>query len=283
MFEELGRALDNLIRNVTGGSTTRIDTRTDPVSIDYLESSPANLRLEVAVGQLKVTPGGDKLVDGTATYNIEEWKPEVVTEGGQVALKQGKGWSIPPFWGEMKNEWDLRLGTARPLALSVAKGLASIDLALGGIPLTDAVIETGAGKATVSFDRPNPQLASRVELKSGVGELVATGLLNTGAQEIKVQGGMGEVRLGFTGEALKQDMNVNIGLGVGEARIEVKAGIPARITMTQGLGSAKVLGDFQMVADHVYETPGFSLASGPKLTMKVDSGVGAVTVSSTSV
>jgi len=278
MFEELGRALDNLIHRVSSGTTTVIDARTDAVSIDYPEGDLAKLRLELAVGKLKVVPGGEKLVEGTATYNVAEWAPKTIVEGSSVTLKQGEGWAIPPFWGEMKNEWDLRLGTARPLALNVAKGVANIDLALGGLPLANAVIEAGTGKLNVSFDQPNPQTADKVELKGGVGEMVASGLLNTGAQTINVNGGMGEVRLGFTGQGLSHDMTANVGLGVGEAKIEVKAGVPVRVTLSQGLGSTRVSGDLHAVAEHVYETPGYALASGPKLTMKVSTGVGGVSI-----
>jgi hypothetical protein len=235
------------------------------------------------VGKLTTAPGsaqGGQLVDGTATYNIKEWAPEMTIEGGKVTLKQGNAGLLLPWWDKLTNDWDLKLGTgsARPYELTVAKGVGEGILALGGIPLTAMKVETGTGKTTISFDSKNPQNASQVVFNCGAGEMSASGLLNTNAATFKANGGAGEMRLGFTGEALSQDMNVQIGQGVGEAKIEIKAGVPARVTIGQGLGDVRVSSDFTRTADHTYETPGYASATGPKLTMKINSGVGSLSV-----
>ncbi len=282
MFEELGRGLDNLVRRMTsGGGMTRIDPRTDPISIAYPDSTSVKLRLEIGVGRLNVTPGGSLLVDGTATYNVQEWTPETTTEGGRVTLKQGHGWPIWPIWGDFQNDWELKLGTAKPYELSVSKGVAAGELALGGVPLTGATIDIGAGETAINFDKPNPERADRMEFKSGAGEMKIRGLLNTGAAVVHVRGGAGKAVLSFTGESLKQDMNVDVSLGVGEAVIDVKAGTPTRVTVSQGLGGIRVLGNFTTAGDHVFETPDFASATGPKLVMKIGTGVGSVTVKTT--
>jgi hypothetical protein len=279
MFEELGRGLDNLVKRMTSGSTlTQIDPKTDVVSADYPAGSPAKLRLEIAIGKLNVVPGGEKLVDGMATYNVQEWAPEVGAEGDTVTVKQGHNWLLWPIWGSMRNEWELKLGTARPYELSVTKGVAQGKLALGGLPLTSAQIDTGTGEATISFDSPNPQQADQVVIKSGTGEVKIDGLLNANAKNLSVRSGTGRVELGFTGEKLQQDTNADVSLGVGEAVIEIKPGVPTRVSLSQGLGNARVLGNFTAVGEHVYETPDFAAAAGPKLTMKIGSGVGSVTV-----
>ena len=115
MFEELGRGLDNLVKQMTSGGLTQIDPRTDPVSVDYPETSPVALRLEIGIGKLNLMPGSEKLVDGMITYNVQEWEPKVAVEGGNVSVKQGEGWKPWPLWGNMRNEWELKLGSARPL------------------------------------------------------------------------------------------------------------------------------------------------------------------------
>ncbi len=280
MFEELGRTLDNLVRHVTGGGkTTQIDLRTEPVSVPYPGSAPVKLRLEIGIGKLTLAPGGEMLVDGTVTYNIAEWKPEVSVEGGKVLIKQGQGWPLWPVWGNMKNEWDFKLGTSNAYELSVAKGVAEGMLALGGVPLTAAIIDIGAGKTTISFDRPNPQRAEQVEFKTGAGEMIASGLLNANAARVNVKGGTGKVELDFNGETLSQDVFGDIDLGVGEAVITVKPGIPVRVSMSQGLGNIKVIGSFKPAGEHTYETPDFNTATEPKLTLKIGTGIGSVRVS----
>jgi hypothetical protein len=279
MFEELGRSLDNLLQRVTSGaSASRIEMKTDPITVDYPELSPARLRVEIGVGDLVVAAGGEKLVDGTATYNVQEWAPVIAVEGDKVTVKQGSAFVLWPLMGDAKNDWHLRLGTARPYHLTVTKGVAAARLALGGLPLTGLLVEMGTGETRLNFDRANPQRAERVDLHCGTGELEATGLLNTGAASVMMSGGTGKVTLGFTGESLLQNMNADISLGVGEAIITLKAGIPARIKTSQGLGSVRVMGNFKSTGSHVYETPDYSTTTSPKLTLKVNSGIGSVII-----
>jgi N-terminal domain of toast_rack, DUF2154 len=282
MFEELGRHLDNLVRRVTDSSgMTEIDPRTDTIAIPCPDSAPIKLRLDIGVGKLNVTPGRELLVEGTATYNVEEWAPQTTVEGGNVALKQGQAWAISPVWGHVQNDWELKLGTTQPFELSIGKGVTTGTLALGGIPLTGLSVDVGAAESRITFDKPNPERADRMEFKSGAGEAHITGLLNANAALAYVRGGAGKTYLGFTGDTLKADMKADVNLSVGEAIVEIKAGIPARVTISQGLGGIKVLGPFCMAGDRVYETPDFATTSGPKLVMKVSTGVGSVTVKTT--
>src|SRR3954451_17885095 len=147
MFEKLGKSLDEIVRNVGNDvKMTKIDLQTDAINVPYPEVSPAELRLEVGVGKLALTPGGEKLVEGTAVYNVAEWKPEILVEGGKVTVRQGKGWHFLGGWTDVRNEWTLALGTARPFALSVSKGVGESDLALGGVSMTNVSIDTRTGK-----------------------------------------------------------------------------------------------------------------------------------------
>ena len=194
MFEELGRSLDSFVRRVSDGvNATRIDPKTDTITVPYPDAEPVKLRLEMGIGELKVSAGADKLVDGTATYNIQEWTPQITTDGGNVLVKQGGEKMFWPGIGGLKNDWVLALGTARPYDLTVSKGIVKAQLALGGLPLTSAVLEMGTGETKIDFDRINPQRASRIQLKCGTGEMRATGLLNTNAASVKVDGGTGQI------------------------------------------------------------------------------------------
>jgi hypothetical protein len=276
MFEKLGKSLDDLVRTVTTDlGMTRIDPKTDPISIPYPESSPVKLRLEIGVGRLNITPGGAKLAEGSATYNVKEWAPETVVSGGSVTLSQGHGWHVLGGWGEVQNSWDLALGTARAFELNVRRGVGESTLSLGGVPLTDATIETGTGTTTVRFDKPNPENANRVSVKVGAGATKIDGLLNTNAQFVAVDSGAGEIALNFTGENLKRDMNIRVTVGTGKVTINVKAGIPARVAVAKGLGDIRARGAFRSTNYNVYETGNYSTAAGPKLTFEVNAGVGS--------
>ncbi|HEY2380440.1 MAG TPA: toast rack family protein [Terriglobia bacterium] len=279
MFEEIGRSLDNLLRVVsTNLSFTQIDPRTDAISADFPTIEPIKLRLEIGIGTLIVSVGNEKLVEGTATYDIQEWAPAINVEGGTVVVRQLHNLPLGPIVADRRNDWNLKLGTARPYSLNVAKGIVSGELALGGLPLTSALIESGSGKTQVTFDAPNPQRADKVEFRCGSGEIRVSGLLNTNSAALRLSGGTGRVHLGFNGEPLTQDMDANISLGVGESTIVVKPGIPTRIRISQGIGGLHIPGNFKSTEGGAYASADFTTSMGPKLDLKITCGVGSVNI-----
>jgi hypothetical protein len=258
-------------------NATIIDPKTESVSIVYPDSGTAKLRLNLGVGSLKVAPGGDQLVEGAITYNVKEWAPETQTEGNTVTLKQGGSGLKLNTLGNTKNDWVLKLGTARPYELEIDNGVARADLALGGLPLTKLSVDGGVGEINVTLDKFNPQVADTVKLNSGVGRVQVTGLLNANAKQITADSGAGELVLSFTGDSLKQDLAVAMNAGVGGSTINVKKGVPTRVIVKQGVGKVTGQGgDFTLTSDDVYTTVGFDTATGPKITINLEMGVGNV-------
>ena len=92
-----------------------------------------NLTLAFGGGKLTLAPGATKLVEGTATYNIPDLKPEIKTEGGDVSIIQGdyKTFGVSSF-DQIKNEWDLKLGSA-PMNLTINSGAYVGTFDLGGL------------------------------------------------------------------------------------------------------------------------------------------------------
>ena len=78
------------------------------------------LSISFGAGKLKLSPGAENLVDGTVVYNVEDLKPEVIESGSNIEIKQGNLNSLPPV-RDIKNEWDLQLGSA-PMDLVIAAG-----------------------------------------------------------------------------------------------------------------------------------------------------------------
>jgi hypothetical protein len=276
MFEKLGKSIDEFVSTVGGDlRMTRIDPKSDPISVDYPAESDAKLRLELGFGKMTLSAGGSKIVDGTATYNVAEWEPQVETAGNTVTVKQGKGFHVLGGWGEARNEWDFALGTAHPFELSVSKGAGESNLTLGGVPLTAVTLEAGAGQSKVNFDKPNPVSAKFVAFKMGAGQSKLAGLLNTNAQYINVECGAGEISLNFNGEVLTRDMNVKVNVGTGQVKIKIQKGVAVRASVTKGLGDVKVRGSLEGRGNHTYETPNLGLAEH-KITFEVVAGVGSV-------
>src|SRR5689334_84573 len=70
-------------RQKPGPDVKEAITVTDP------ESDETRLTLSFGAGKLKVSPGAENLVEGTAIYNVKELKPEILKNGNSVEIKQG--------------------------------------------------------------------------------------------------------------------------------------------------------------------------------------------------
>ena len=75
----------------------------ESITVADPKSDETCLSLSFGAGELKLSPGAKNLIDGTVVYNVEDLKPEVVEDGGDIEIKQGNFEGFPPFDG-MKNE-----------------------------------------------------------------------------------------------------------------------------------------------------------------------------------
>jgi hypothetical protein len=86
-----GFSVDLPPRAETGPDVEETITVADP------ESDETRLSLNFGAGELKLSSGAEGLVEGTALYNVEQLKPEVVENDGNVEIKQGDLDGVFPF------------------------------------------------------------------------------------------------------------------------------------------------------------------------------------------
>ncbi len=184
-----------------------------PVAVAPEGADTARIALRMGAGELTVDGGADALLDGTFTYNVADWEPEVrytVSDGeGRLTVRQPNSDQIS-LRGGVYNVWDLRLTDALPLSLRVECGAGEQDIDLVGLNITDLDVKLGAGDARISVS-DTPAL-SHLDLDIGAGS-VSLDLRGpwAGDAEIDIQGGVGETQV-----QLPQDVGV---------RVEVERGI----------------------------------------------------------
>ena len=89
---------------------------TDQITVAVPGSGETRLVLNFGAGKIDVSAGAKGLVNGTATYNIPDLKPVITAEGDLVHIAQGNfKFKTLGALKEVHNEWDLKLGAARPL------------------------------------------------------------------------------------------------------------------------------------------------------------------------
>jgi hypothetical protein len=217
-----------------GGGTPKVGKmQRESKSVDPKDAQSARAQLEMGAGELNLTGGADKLMEGDFSYNVSDWKPkvgyDVSGEKGELVVKQGSAQGAG-LSGDARNEWDVRLNDELPTDLVVRLGAGESDLDLDSLTLTGLDLQMGAGKTTVDLtgDYARDFDAS---IEGGVGE--ATVMLPSGVGvKAKAQGGLGKINaegLERVGDSYVNDaygesdvtLNVKVQGGVGEINLEV--------------------------------------------------------------
>lgn len=243
----------------------------------FSESAPAGaevveLSIQMGAGKLEIQGGSNSLVEGKVEYNIEGWKPVVRVSDNRIVVKQQSSdiTNIPSR--NIRNSWDLLLGSKTPIDLRIEAGAYEGTLDLSGVPLAGLSISDGASDASVEFNQPNPEEMRLLEYKTGFSTVKLSGLGNAHFSEMEFSGGAGSYTLDFSG-ALQRDANVKISGGGSNVKIIVPQGTPSRVSFTQQLANVNTSGKWQ-VNDGIYSTAG----SGPALYILIDIGVGNITL-----
>jgi hypothetical protein len=243
---------------------------TDQISIESPGSDQARLKIQFGAGELKLSPGADDtLVEGTATYNVPNFKPIVVESGDEVVIKQDEFKSINVT--DIKNEWDLKLGDT-PMELEINAGAYEGRFDLGGLALTGLVIKDGASDVELDFSAPNQTEMSVFRYETGASAVGMTGLANANFSTMFFNGGAGDYRLDFSGD-LQQDGTVRVETGFADLTLVIPEDVSARVTV-EGAAINVNPGSGWGQSGQTYTQDG----SGPSLTIIVKMTAGNVTI-----
>ena len=191
-------------------------------------SEMTRLSISFGAGKLKLSPGAKNLVDGTVVYNVEDLKPEVIESGSSIEIKQGNLNSLPPV-RDIKNEWDLQLGSA-PMDLVIAAGAYEGTMELGGLSLKSLEVTDGASNVDLSFSKVNPVDMSILQYATGASDVKLTGLANANFTTMTFSGGAGNFTLDFGGD-LQRDAVVTVDSGFGNVSLIIPQDVTARVTV----------------------------------------------------
>lgn len=203
--------------------------RHDAIHLDSAKIEKANVELDMGAGQMNISGGAEKLLDGTFTYNVDEWKPIVDSTTNDshatVTIKEPNG---ARSGSNTKYIWDLHLndriltdltincgagqahlnlGTLALRNLEVHMGAGQVRLDLSGEPAHDydVKIEGGVGQADIRLPKG---VGIYAEAHGGIGSVTVTGLQKKGDHwendlynkskvtvKLEVNGGIGEIKI----------------------------------------------------------------------------------------
>jgi hypothetical protein len=257
--------------------------KVEEINIPYPDTASARLEIEIrSAGRVNVSGGAkDSFIEGTIEYDAPQLAPIVEAHGDRIRVIQPER-----FWDNIRtnplNRWDLHLGDDKPFSMEVKCGVSMGRWDLGGLPITSLQLEAGVSNNVVTFESPNPEILDGLRLSAGAGDVEVKGLLNSNFHRMKVEGGVGAVKLDFTGKKLDRDATVEISGGVGNYRVTMGEAVPARVRV-EGLASVSAMGGFRKMRrggflGGEYTNEAYEDSQGPVLEIDIRMGVGSVTL-----
>jgi len=248
----------------------------DTQIVEISEPLPGNndetkLVFQMTGGEFSINPGTEGLVEGTITYNVEQWEPEFTRSSNLFEIKQVEPLRITGIPSdEVKNKWDLSLTRNIPINLQIEGGASDNDFDFTGLQLTNLTIKQGASDTSIRFDSPNPIVMEELSYTTGASSAEILGLGFANFKRMTLSGGAGDYTLDFTG-ALSQDAVVDIKAGISNITIIIPAGMNAIIINKGTISNINSEGTW-LLTDDTYTT----MEEGMTLTINLDMAVGNV-------
>lgn len=251
-----------------------IETQT----VNIAEALPGNtneteLVFNMTGGEFMLMPGAEGLVEGTITYNVEQWEPEFTRSANYYEIKQVNPYRITGLpIGDFQNNWTLALTEALPLNLSIEGGASDNTFEFSGLQLSRLNIVQGASDSTIRFGVPNPILMDEFIFKTGASSASLYGLAHANFERMSVSCGAGDYTLDFSG-TLTHNVNVDIKSGISNIRIIIPPGMNVIVNNKGTVTNINTRGTW-MVTDNTYTTS----QEGFTLTINLNMAVGNVTL-----
>ncbi|MFQ6101730.1 MAG: toast rack family protein [Anaerolineae bacterium] len=250
------------------------EMRDEQETIPLAGEESAAIEVHFGAGELEVEAGdSDDLFSGHFRYNVERLGPEVTYENGVLSVRQGdidEDWGIPT--GSIHNEWELEFSPEIPLKMDFDIGAGDGELDFTGLQLTELDLDVGAGDFEVRFGEPNEAEMSDFTLDAGASKLEVRGIGYASPERVKVQGGVGDITLDFTG-AWPHSADVHVMTGLGSVTLRLPDDVGVRVEVEGGLSSVSASGLERQGDAYVNDALG---EAETELRIQVTTGIGAL-------
>ena len=222
-------------------------------SVDVGNALMVNTTIEVSLGEVTLTGGATKLMEGEFQYSSNEWKPLV-------------SYQVKDTVGELKIE----IPTNIHFSLFSFRDLSHKTL----IHLNDFIpmnlfFKVGAGKS--QLDLASMELET-LNIEAGMGEMDIDLEGNTSLSRLNVKIGVGEATIDLRGNWTR-DLESRIISGLGQVTLLLPQNIGVKVETKRGLGSIDASN--LNVNGNIYTNQQFG-KTDPTLNIYLESGIGKV-------
>ncbi len=250
------------------------DVKEERHTIPLSDRESAAFDIVFGAGRLQMEAGvPDKLLEAAFRYNVEQWKPEIAHQGDELTIRQGGNedkWGIPS--GNVRNRWELEFSPQMAMAMDVRAGAGEGELDFTGLKVSELDVDIGAGDFTLRFDEPNQVSMDRMTLDTGASRIEVVSLGNARPEEVRLQGGVGDIALDLTG-GWNRSADITVRAGAGALRLTLPSNVGVEIETRGGLTNVEAYGLRQMGNTYTNDAYGNTEI---ELQIKITTGVGNV-------
>jgi hypothetical protein len=240
-------------------------------------TGPVKVRVEYGSGHLEVKAAEKPMLYRMETrYDESQFTPvstfsqESRTLQLGVRAKEGRR----GMGAKSGSHANISLTREVPLDLDLDFGAGEAQIQLGGLRLQRLDLSTGASETNVTFDRPNPIRADRIQINAGAAELEVRGLGNARADRVEFHGGVGSTVLDFSG-AWQGNGAASVKMGIGSVVLRLPRAIGVRIDRSSFLTSFDAKG--MVRRDGSYFSTNWGSARN-HLTIDVEAALGSIDI-----
>ncbi len=189
--------------------------RTEP--LEGIEKAEIQLELSLATFKLNVGQPDD-LIKFHARYDADRIEPRFrIDRDGVVAhvlieMDQYRKFRNKSHYRD-EELYEAYISPEPDINLSCEVGLGDNEIDLTGIKVKQLRLEAGLAKTDLVLKKPNPVIAKRVDIQTGLGELNTENLGYLRFETLDLEGGLGDVELDLRGFEGEGEVNISIGLG----------------------------------------------------------------------
>jgi hypothetical protein len=204
----------------------------DTQAVELQGAKAVSANLEMGAGELTLSGGSSKLLEGDFRYDDSYDKPSVEyhVSGDRGALDVTQQQEHATF-GTRDNDWDLRFGGNAPIDLKLNMGAGQGDLRLSGLNVSGVEINMGAGELHLDFTGVHTQMLD-ADIQGGVGSATVRLPKDIGVR-VSASGGLGSINA----HGLKRDGDDYVNDAYGKAASTINLRIQG------GVGQITLLGE----------------------------------------
>lgn len=161
-----------------------------------------------------------------------------------------------------------------PLELTADLGASEASLELGGLTLTSVDLRASTTRGAVAFTHPNLGSCQQATFQLTAGQLEIAGLANAACSNVRVEGGAGNVVLGFEG-SWRTPITVVLDISMGGVTLRVPNGTGLRLITDRFLSTLTTRG-LAKTSDG-WASPGFATAPH-RVTVQLTTAISGVEI-----